>query len=703
MTVLGVLSCFLLSRSLCSSSTSAHVPSIRDVVILRRLSGLLSLLCCSILCSCYLLACGADYAYADDVVVIDEVAILERSEDSEGFSALPVEYRDMMLSRSSGDEYVTMDTDTVQLRSVSAGDASATNPAWQVVTNYLEGAISSHDATLQIMDDLAWRYYNSDNSMRDKIPVQPKSGTNALDLSDFDNWGAWDTYVRSNFPYTVPYRLVGFDDNKSWTSSSPNAILEYEKWYNYYNGIVPDGGGSGNNGTVEGSGIVDYVINYGVGYGKIYKNLLGTSNVTNNATVGSNFKSNVEQYLENYPYVYYWAFQNSTASNTYSPTIVYYYLMSDAPISVTGPTAETGKLFYKEDENSNGSNHETTLYSLGISTTGNYKLFSKTNVGIGSYQVGATLLSLSPFVSSYNNSSGTGFEGSVSKKPCVWVTYAGGGSSGGNNNPTEPVYPTYPDTNPQPTAPTAPTAPTYSGDTYNITNNVTNGTSSTTTDLQPILDAIRTVNDNLDEFESNLLGYLDTFWSNLRGYLDAWFTDFSNWFDVISTQLDDWFRYFANQYDEMNRWLKGIFYKLGSGATSDEPDVTIQPDDFWDWLGNVLTKYTDIPQDFIDNQFGDFVNLIRQLTGKFPFSVPWDIAYMLGLLSHTPVTPAFNFWMPSISNGQIIVQGTQVSVDLAPFDGVAAVCRRCELFLFAIGLTKMTFKTLQDMEWTIFS
>ncbi|MEG1907141.1 MAG: hypothetical protein RR178_06700, partial [Gordonibacter sp.] len=76
---------------------------------------------------------------------------------------------------------------------------------------------------------------------------------------------------------------------------------------------------------------------------------------------------------------------------------------------------------------------------------------------------------------------------------------------------------------------------------------------------------------------------------------------------------------------------------------------------------------------------------VQDLEKVFPFSIPWDLYYLLAIFAAEPVAPNFNWRFDFAMVGE-----HDFAVDLAPFDPVAQVCRACETVLFCIGLALIT-------------
>lgn len=80
------------------------------------------------------------------------------------------------------------------------------------------------------------------------------------------------------------------------------------------------------------------------------------------------------------------------------------------------------------------------------------------------------------------------------------------------------------------------------------------------------------------------------------------------------------------------------------------------------------------------------------LRDVFPFCIPWDIAWMLGLFEATAEAPHWeiNYTLPEFMGGGTLA----FNVDLEAWDDVAAVLRTLELIAFCVGLALMTKRLL---------
>lgn len=193
---------------------------------------------------------------------------------------------------------------------------------------------------------------------------------------------------------------------------------------------------------------------------------------------------------------------------------------------------------------------------------------------------------------------------------------------------------------------------------------------------------------------------LDGIW-RLQGQIDAVFDHWFNWlgeeihdqlgwqaqylvnalrveFDRLSTILDD------SVTRPINTWLRMIYGKLGGNGGA-KPSPTTEPDTWLDWLHAVI----DALLDMLDALVPSFGGALEQLKDIFPFSIPWDIAFCLGLLAQEPQTPIFDVPYPYGYRSGALVYAS-VRVDFTPWNGVALIIRRIMTVLFAYMLAWAT-------------
>ena len=229
------------------------------------------------------------------------------------------------------------------------------------------------------------------------------------------------------------------------------------------------------------------------------------------------------------------------------------------------------------------------------------------------------------------------------------------------------VAPTPPDL-PEPQTPTLdqqPTQPTPQPDgSYPSYTVVT--VNNFTADIQGILDAMdehcthlqNAIWWNFNQFWQKISSKMTNDFSTMRTFLSqqfGWIVDsIDKMFESLNDYLEDlaeWLRDELNytisgsSYDDntLLSWLKRIYYKLGNGNVSTKPvDPVSNPDGVGDWISQLLANLFTALDDLAGGLLTSLATLIGGLVTKFPFSIPWDVAAILGLLVATPQAPSFD-------------------------------------------------------------
>lgn len=579
-------------------------------------------------------------------------------------------------------------------------------------------ALNDQMANNAVIDDLAARWYDADSVKQDKMPVF--NSINGKDLRDYSK----ELFLAATTAMGVnSWRMRSFDGSEVLYYGDPSFDIEYGKWYEYFTGQDLSGGGS----TGDTSTVIDNLNECFPSYVTIsttrristsYRYFLYKSGVVNsNGTVSVSYDGSILGYI------------SSTEGDNYTPDINVFLPVAlsdiindylDSSHDVFMAIGESGSAYFYAipsgtyDEPTwvdgrfynivNKTDHDV---QFDVVVASNSRLYG---IDAGDF-LGYCFSSWS--VTSKTCNAGKFFTGGSSRPAPVYMAWLSSVGSGGGSD--EPVYPTPP----QPSTPTTPTPPevttpdpstppvdnpgtgtTVNNNTYNVTNN------TTTVDLQPILDALGVINDNVKVISRNFADFSDYMqgWTGrmyrmvydwlkaLDGDLTAWarslYDMIDGWFGRLSALVADWDRLLWQELRTANQWLEGIFYKLGSGSSS-EPDITYKPAGWWDWLGDILSGL-----------LGDLPGAVSSLSGAFdglhnlfPFSLPWDLAAMIALLVSEPVTPVFDLPVPYAVGGTAMVH-----VDLSPWDGVMVAVRSVMLLLFALGLLLRTRELLKGTE-----
>lgn len=206
------------------------------------------------------------------------------------------------------------------------------------------------------------------------------------------------------------------------------------------------------------------------------------------------------------------------------------------------------------------------------------------------------------------------------------------------------------------------------------------------------------INNGFVSFERWLQStYGPYFFEELDATLRAILADYEDYlydlFVWLSEQFDFSVSGGSGSYDDSTLlyWLQQIWAIL-----AEKPSVGTEPDSFFDWLANLLAGILGGLVAWLLGALGGMADAVSGLATKFPFSLPWDIATMLALFVHEPVTPVFD--LPFALPGEY----ANVRVDMSYFDEVMAAVRGVELVLFGLALAKRTPDMLELAD-TVFS
>ena len=347
---------------------------------------------------------------------------------------------------------------------------------------------------------------------------------------------------------------------------------------------------------------------------------------------------------------------------------------------ISGTSASIGSVYIYTFESGTSEVKWTTrgsdTFPNGVTGTllHGYLFNSITQTGLQTYDVNVT--SGSAQTSIFLSAQGAGLITNAS--------IGGGGTGGGgatDDNPPSgggdilPITITWPDL--------SYTGPTYNyeGDTYNTT--------SGDIDWSP-------VTDRLDEMAEEFELYANSFEDFRSDFLQMWHA-LGGGLQDLSGQLTA----IENKLNRVLDWLINIFNKVPGGAAATQPNPDTDEGGFWDWLGRLLEKLLGNLPETTQN----FQSALAQLTGRFPFSVPWDLAAMLGLFAHDPITPNVTFYLPTVTQGGFVYDAQQavpLVIDCSDYDDVAALARRLEFITFAIMLAKWTIEGIKGIDWTLF-
>lgn len=229
--------------------------------------------------------------------------------------------------------------------------------------------------------------------------------------------------------------------------------------------------------------------------------------------------------------------------------------------------------------------------------------------------------------------------------------------------------------------------------------------------LADIYYQIHDINTYIQHYLFNLDDNLGKIWDSIEFHFPIFTSSLQSIQDGISLLVADFESVFINAINgivdnvyDMTGYVHQILNKIDnltvSGGSFDASDILAYLSDIKSLLQLlVIGQGVDVTTDLLDmgvDEVGDYVGnlydmvdeVTDSLSDKFPFSVPWDIAALLGLFASDPVTPVFDlpFKIPRIGVDYTF------HVDLSDFENVSKICRAVLTCIFIAGLTYLTIR-----------
>lgn len=139
--------------------------------------------------------------------------------------------------------------------------------------------------------------------------------------------------------------------------------------------------------------------------------------------------------------------------------------------------------------------------------------------------------------------------------------------------------------------------------------------------------------------------------------------------------------------DEMLKALKSIRRWTIADTAVNAADAVA------DWLDFLKSLFDDV-----ENGAGNAVAAISTsmdgatglLKTKFPFCIPWDVAFLVTFLAHEPETPVFKLPIHVESAGI----DECIEVDMSDFSGISTISRTLLMLIYCYGLLNLTMKII---------
>lgn len=191
---------------------------------------------------------------------------------------------------------------------------------------------------------------------------------------------------------------------------------------------------------------------------------------------------------------------------------------------------------------------------------------------------------------------------------------------------------------------------------------------------------------NLENALSEHCLHIRTMMAQCLGDLCDYMYELCHW---LAEQLS--FDVSAPEYDDSTvvSWLMRIYDRI-SGLNFKYPSyrpTRRDVDNGFDWWGWLLQTIADIFGENFEAGIEGYMQLLRGVLDKFPFSVPWDFLAVYGLLVAVPATPVFDITIPAVNGWWSAIT---YHIDLHPFDHVAGAVRHMVMLLWVVVLIRRT-------------
>ena len=454
----------------------------------------------------------------------------------------------------------------------------------------MKDSLLNGNKRLKFGEDLLLRWRRADAVKKDKIPLIPHDSRYAITDITIQQYYS---YVGRELFY--PYEFSTLDGSGTWDLDSPNANIEYGKWYDYFEGTAPDSGGGGDVSIATSMTLHTLYAGSWCGFATNSNPTYNSAGYVNGSNASSNLVAWGESRDEGVPLApsdITVQFSQSQVDrinawltdNNLVPVVV---LGNDVGTSSPKPYNNYYLMIYGVDDMSNVVLGENTSFE-----TYGYRYVSTSRIQriyVGRLMVVNGVVDVTNASIDYNPSTfggPTNLKGSVCM--AAYSIDSGGGGGGGDAEPVYPPIPT-PETPTQPNV-TIVNSPTYVQPTY-ITQSI-----------------------DIDKLNQNMIAGFSSIAELINGWDSAIKQTLENWESL-------WVDYTSALYEDLTMYLNDIFRVLIQIRSLLGNSPTVNPT-----IGEGLT-----------NQQQAMVN-IDLLRRKFPFSIPWDVYAVLAYLEAPPTS-----------------------------------------------------------------
>ena len=124
-----------------------------------------------------------------------------------------------------------------------------------------------------------------------------------------------------------------------------------------------------------------------------------------------------------------------------------------------------------------------------------------------------------------------------------------------------------------------------------------------------------------------------------------------------------------------------------------------------DFVESLISDVTGTVSGIIKEPLGVFKSVMLSLEAlgdalkvKFPFCIPWDVAFLLGLFRAEPKPPHYEFPIRYGGDGSLMAIDQIIVIDFGQFGVLSRICRTLLTVMFCKGLLDYTMKIVSMKE-----
>ncbi|MDE6607075.1 MAG: hypothetical protein K2K54_04875 [Lachnospiraceae bacterium] len=167
-------------------------------------------------------------------------------------------------------------------------------------------------------------------------------------------------------------------------------------------------------------------------------------------------------------------------------------------------------------------------------------------------------------------------------------------------------------------------------------------------------------------------------------------------------KTNSWLAKIKAVLDDILSTLKSIRRWTIADTIIDAIDAVVDGADF---VKNIITDIINVGINIVKapgSAFGSILDTVETLGEilkvKFPFCIPWDIAFLVGILSAAPRVPHYEIPIKYGGAGSIIQIDEMIVIDFTEFSAISRLCRTFLFVIFCRGLLDLTIKIVNMKE-----